>query len=257
MKIGMYTGFMNYQGDLNPNSFSLSQARFAAGVVISRPISGILAWRAGFLIGKTGAADRYNREYLKPRNLSFFSTITELHAALEITFVDINRNRLSPYIFAGVAFFHFNPWTFDDGGKKVYLKPLSTEGQGIQAFPSQKPYNLSQIALPYGLGLRFRVTNDLFVNLEFSQRKTFTDYLDDVSSFYVDQDILLAERGQLAVELGYRGSGGYPPFGEQRGTPTENDWYYTGGITIQYHLRALAQKLGIAGKPRWKCPTAL
>ena len=35
-------------------------------------------------------------------------------------------------------------------------------------------------------------------------RKTFTDYLDDVSTFYVDQTILQNAKGPKAVEMAYR-----------------------------------------------------
>ena len=78
------------------------------------------------------------------------------------------------------------------------------------------------------------------------QRKTFTDYLDDVSSIYVDQNILLQARGPKAVEMAYRGdelAGGqpYPNHGEQRGTPSEMDWYYFFGINFEIKFSAFAR----------------
>jgi len=250
----LFAGFMNYQGDLNPNSFSISHSRVALGVSIIQPINRWLSLRGGFTFGKVEAADRYNRDYLKSRNLSFFSGISELHAAMEVNFVDLEKGRISPYIFAGVALFHFNPWTFDNAGNKVFLKPLSTEGQGLSEYPSQKPYQLTQISIPYGVGLRYKLGNALIIGLEFSQRKTFTDYLDDVSSFYVDKEILLSNKGAQAIQLGYRGASAYPSAGEQRGTPTENDWYYSAGITLESKLNAILTLFGIAARPKWKCP---
>jgi hypothetical protein len=97
-----------------------------------------------------------------------------------------------------------------------------------------------------------------------SQRKTFTDYLDDVSKSYADRDALLAVRGPKAVELAYRsdelpGGGVYPKEGEQRGTPTEKDWYYLTGISVELKLRGLArigrgQNTGKRSASMMRCP---
>lgn len=244
---------MNYQGDLNPNSFSIAHAKLAMGIRISKPLNRWIAARAGFTIGQVEAADRYNREYLKPRNLSFFSTITEWQAGIEVIVLDLDKKRITPFLFGGIALFHFNPWTQDRNRRKTYLKPLGTEGQGLAEYPSRKMYALTQFSLTYAVGLRYRINENIDLGIEFSQRKTFTDYLDDVSSTYVDQQVLLAGRGATAVELAYRGEPPYPANGSQRGTPTENDWYYTGGLTLEFRLQYLARLLGNKGK-KWNCP---
>lgn len=243
--ISLFTGLINYQGDLNPNSVSVGHSKFAAGVSIRKPLSRWFALRGGINIGQLEAADRYNRDYLKPRNLSFFTTIKEAYAAVELSLLDINKSRFTPYMYGGIAVFHFNPWTYDNNGEKVFLKPLSTEGQGLSQFPSQKPYNLTQFALPFGVGVKYAVGDHIIIGFEFSQRKTFTDHLDDVSSFYVDREKLLAAKGPKAVELAYRGNalqGGspYPSHGNQRGTPTEMDWYYFAGLNIEIKLSSVS-----------------
>ena len=243
--ISLFTGLINYQGDLNPNSVSIGHSKFAAGVSIRKPLSRWFALRGGINIGQLEAADRYNRDYLKPRNLSFFTTIKEAYAVLELSLLNINKSRFTPYMYGGIAVFHFNPWTFDNNGEKVFLKPLSTEGQGLSQFPSQKPYNLTQFALPFGAGVRYVVGDNIIIGFEFSQRKTFTDHLDDVSSFYVDRQELLAAKGPKSVELAYRGNalqGGspYPSHGNQRGTPTEMDWYYFAGLNIEIKLSSVS-----------------
>jgi opacity protein-like surface antigen len=262
--ITVFTGLINYQGDLNPNSFTIGHSKFAAGFSIRKPLNRWFSARAGFNIGHLEAADRYNRNYLKSRNLSFFSTIKEAYAGLEVSFLDISKSRFTPYMFGGVAVFHFNPWTYDNAGKKTYLRPLSTEGEGLAQFPSQKPYNLTQFALPFGVGVKYAVNDNINIGFEFSQRKTFTDYLDDVSSFYVDHDALLAAKGSKAVELAYRGIGGssasapYPQHGEQRGTPSEMDWYYFAGLNLELKLNAVSNLFNGFGSHdknyRQRCP---
>ena len=245
--IALFTGTINYQGDLNPNSFTFSHSNFATGLVFRKPLNRWFTFRAGVSIGKIEAADRWNRDYLKPRNLSFTTNIKEAYAGLEVNILDISSKRFTPYIYGGLAIFHFNPWTTDNSGIKTYLKPLSTEGQGLAQYPKQKPYKLTQFALPFGIGGKFAVTPSINIGIEFSQRKSFTDYIDDVSTFFVDRDLLLQARGPKAVELSYRGDelpGGqqsYPVHGDQRGTPSEMDWYYFFGTTLEIKLNSIGK----------------
>jgi len=108
----------------------------------------------------------------------------------------------------------------------------------------QKPYVLTQFMLPFGAGVKFAVSDDICVCVEFSQRKTFTDYLDDVSTHYIDPVVLLQSKGPKAVELAYRddelpNGSTYPSAGEQRGTPHEMDWYYFLGITLEIKMGSL------------------
>ncbi len=261
MSLSLFTGAINYQGDLKPNSVTLNHSNFSAGLFIRKPLTKLFTVRAGLNYGTLKAADKWNREYLKGRNLSFNSTIKEAYAGLELSLFDLSIKKFTPYIYGGIAVFHFNPWAYDDNGAKTYLKPLSTEGQGLSQYPEQKPYSLTDFSLPFGGGIRFILSDAIDVGIEFSQRKTFTDYLDDVSSHYVDKNTLLQAKGAKAVEMAYRGGQLpqgqplYPPNGEQRGTPTESDWYYFGGITIGIKLNALAasfQKHGSVASQR--CP---
>jgi hypothetical protein len=254
---------INYQGDLNPNSFTFGRSKFVIGAGIRQPLSRLFTVRAGMTFGKLEAADRYNRDYLKARNLSFYTNIKEAYAGLEFNFFNINANRITGYLYGGLAVFHFNPWAYDNDGNKTYLQPLSTEGQGLADFPSQRSYKLTQVSFPFGAGIKFAVSDDINIGIEFSQRKTFTDYLDDVSSFYVDRDKLLAAKGPKAVEMAYRtlpdpnSSASYPVHGEQRGTPSEMDWYYFTGINFEMKLSAIAGMFRSAGRDKsyhQRCP---
>jgi hypothetical protein len=89
------------------------------------------------------------------------------------------------------------------------------------------------------------VFDGLNIGIQFNQRKSFTDYIDDVSGSYVDGDVLLREKGPKALELAYRADelpGGRPIFpnhGDKRGTPTQMDWYYFLGITLEAKLNAI------------------
>ena len=197
------------------------------------------------MMGKIEAADRYNREYLKPRNLSFYNSITEANLGLDLDILDISTKHFTPYMYGGLAVFLSNPWTYDNSGQKTFLQPLSTEGQGLPEYPEQKPYGKLNWALMFGGGFKIGVNESLSIGIEFSQRKSFTDYIDDVSTHFVDRDLLLLAKGPKAVELAYRGDeipGGvqsFPVHGEQRGTPSEMDWYYYLGTTIEVRFNAI------------------
>src|SRR5207248_1584444 len=139
---------------------------------------------------------------LELRNLNFTTTILELNVSAIYYFKNISRNNFTPYLFVGVAGYHFNPYTFDSAGTKVYLKPLCTEGEGF--YPGRKNYSLNQLAIPFGIGFRLSVSDRISFGFETGIRKLMTDYLDDVSTTYIDQALLLANRDQVAVDLAYR-----------------------------------------------------
>jgi hypothetical protein len=262
LSIGVESGIINYLGDLNPNSFSFRHAHSFVSFYLTQPLTSKLNFRGGFSTGKIGASDKNNRGYLVPRNLDFQSDINELFGGFEWSAFDLEKVIASPYLFIGGAAFHFNPWTTDKAGNKVFLQPLGTEGQGLADYPSRQPYKLTQFAMIYGGGIRMNVNYNVSVGLEGSMRKTFTDYLDDVSTGYADHDKLLAAKGQQAVDLAFRGneldaSQPYPHAGDQRGTPTENDWYYMFGVNIQVKLSAIRDKLAksyYGGRSRQGCP---
>ena len=242
--IGVFAGAVNYQGDLKPTSFTFNHSNPAFSFSVRKPFGKWLSFKAGMAMAKIEGADKYNRDYLKTRNLSFYSDIKEVTAGFEINMLDITTKKFSPYLYGGISVFRFNPWTYDESGIKVYLQPLATEGQGLAEYPKRKVYKLTQPALAFGIGARYAVGDNLNFGIEFSQRKSFTDYIDDVSTNYADYDILLNAKGMKTVEIAFRGDelqGGmsYPHDGEQRGTPSEMDWYYYFGVTIEVKLSSL------------------
>ncbi len=261
--ISLFTGTINYQGDVNPNSFTFRHSNLATGLIIRKPLNRWFTLRAGANMGKIEAADRWNRDYLKSRNLSFTTSIKEAYIGLEVSVLDMSVGRFTPYLYGGIAVFHFNPWTLDKNNVKTYLKPLSTEGQGLSEYPEQKPYKLTQLCLPFGGGAKFAISDGLSIGIEFSQRKSFTDYIDDVSGHFIDGGVLLQEKGAKAVELAYRADelpGGRPQFpqhGDQRGTPSEMDWYYFFGATLEMKLNKVGDIFSLFSKkgvPSQRCP---
>jgi len=182
----------------------------------------------------------------KARNLSFASRIVELHGGLELNLlpIEVDRMKVTPYIFGGLSVFYFNPWAIDPTGEKVFLRPLSTEGEGLPQYPDRKQYSNVNIAFPFGGGMKFFIGKTLMITTELGFRYTNTDYIDDVSKSYVNLDTLAAYRGKLAAQMAYRGNTSrywdhtYPQYTNQRGDSKANDWYWFGNITIAVYFRA-------------------
>jgi len=243
--VNLFGGFTNYFGDLQSKAYTTQQANAGFGLGLQYDLSGHFSVLSNLTYGKIGAADSYAAKAdLRARNLSFKSNIYEWNLLGEYNLLDLNENRLTPYVFGGIALFHFNPYAMDTLGRKVFLRPLSTEGEGLAQYPTRKLYQVNQFALPFGGGVKFRVTDNVVIAYEIGLRKTFTDYLDDVSSTYVDQTALLNARGPKAVEMAYRGNqvkgtatpGTYPDDGTIRGNPKHKDWYYFSGIRVSIAL---------------------
>jgi Domain of unknown function (DUF6089) len=250
-------GFANYYGDLQSKPLTLDQAHGAFGLGLKYDLTEHFAVKGGLFYARLSADDKNNKASLQSRNLNFHSKVVEANVMGEYALFSLENKQFTPYVFAGLAVFRFNPYTFDSTGGKYFLQPLSTEGQGLAAYPDRKNYKRTQLAIPFGGGLRLKVSEKVTLAYEFSLRKTFTDYLDDVSTTYVDPAILLAERGPKAVELSYRGGelkDGDPTFpaeGTVRGGAKSKDWYYFSGLTVTI---GIGNKLLGGGKGRITCP---
>ena len=145
------------------------------------------------------------------RHLQFESNITELSAEAEFypfqTLWNYEETRWRPFIGSGIGLFHFNPKA-QLNGKWYNLQPLHLEGQGFAEYPERKDYKLIQPYIPLTFGMKYRVNNNLFVSLSSCTRTTFTDYIDDVSTTYIDPKLfdkyLSRANAILAKQLYYR-----------------------------------------------------
>jgi hypothetical protein len=260
--VDLFGGFSNYQGDLQEKRFTTAQAKRAVGVGLRYDLSNHFSVRTNLTYAAIGANDKYNAlSDLRARNLNFTTKITEGNVLLDYNILNLNYHKLTPYVFGGVAVFHFNPYTNDSLGNKTYLRPLSTEGEGLAAYPNRKEYQLTQFAIPFGAGIRWKFTENIILSYEFGLRKTFTDYLDDVSTTYIDQNALAAAKGATAVELAYRGDelkngSTYPAEGTIRGGSKYKDWYYFSGVTISIGIGKMRGFHG-SDNGRTDCPKSV
>ena len=247
-EVGVLIGASNYLGDLSNNSSSLyiKESKPAFGGFAKYNFNHLLALRGG--VNYTWVAGRdanvKNDDFVRMRNLSFRSSVLEVGLTGEFNFPGFQPYGLympfSPYIFGGVSYFKYNPRARYEGNW-VDLQPLGTEGQGMAGREAE--YGLSAISIPFGVGLKYAISDKINLGLELGARRTFTDYLDDVSGTYVSYPELTAGNGELAAALGNRtgelnetGEPAIVPTGTQRGDLKGQDWYFILGVTVSYNF---------------------
>ena len=197
------------------------------------------------------------------RNLNFKSNIFEIATRAEFSLFSnkvghrygikktLSRRKKSrswEWIgFIGIGAFYFNPKGLNSSGQYVKLRPLHTEGQGLPG--GAKQYSNFAISIPMGIAFRTIINKQWCVGLEFNYRKTFTDYIDDVSTVYYDNAALSANYGPVSAQMADPNIGTVPGatlpdgagFGAQRGNSKDMDAYMGLQITIG---RFFAKKRG-------------
>jgi len=255
--VGVTLTAMNYFGDITPKP-SIPSLRFGAtrwnfGGTFTHRFTPRISARAGLTYGQiTGddskAADQNDSEgkYRYNRNMNFRNNIAELSVVGIFDLIPnrntyIKRPDLVPYLLAGVAGYTGNPRGENRSGNFVDLQPLKTEGVA---------YNRGGIAIPFGAGARYKINRDFDIGFEIIFRKTFSDYLDDVSTNYVSDRNQLASGDAQYFGWDITGGGGENDLGQpgtwsqgdqgryQRGKSNEDDWYVTAGFTLNYILKA-------------------
>lgn len=238
MEAGMFIGVSNYLGDLQQVRFEKDELHLAMGAFIRANLSRHFAVKAHFYKGHiSGTDEHYEGLLVRERNLHFRSPLYEIGLQGELTFLNFGERQqriAAPYCFLGVAGFFFNPQARYQG-EWIDLQPLGTEGQGLPEYPDRERYSLRQLSIPFGIGFNVWVGQNTNLGFEIGFRKTFTDYLDDISTTYPDLEVL-AESNPVAAALSYRTPEYTPdaapnPMGQLRGS-SGKDIYFFGGITI-------------------------
>lgn len=226
-EIGFFLGTSSYTGDLHPDFFDFHIQLFhpAVGLLYRYNTNKHLAWRANVYYGEISGDDALSTDaYSVGRNLSFKSIILEGSGQIEFNFLPYKLNddeyTFSPYIFTGLAIFYFNPKAqYKDNSYPLHS--LATEGT---------KYSLFQLVIPIGMGMKFNV-GSMSLGIEGGARKTFSDYLDDVSKTYLDKSVLSADAAALSNK-----SNNVNVVGKQRGYSNDNDWYLFAGIILTFKI---------------------
>ncbi len=189
-EIGVGIGTFNYTGDL-ARTYNILNSKPAATVFYRSNLSKVISFRAALTGGKIGASDKRPIDaFAERRNAAFNLFLMEASTVMEYHFMnwrdDKHIMRFTPYLFAGLGIFGLS---------------------GTQNKTSE--YSNVQGAIPFGLGLKYIINPKWYIGLEVGARKTFFDYLDNVST----------GSNQLIKNFQY-------------GNPHDNDSYYFVGLSI-------------------------
>jgi hypothetical protein len=234
IEFGPFGGGSYYIGDLNPDKhFQMMYPAY--GGIVRCNFTSRWVGRINFLFGKVSGDDQ-KTQTVKNRNLNFESQILEISIQGEVNFLPYYtgswRNFFTPYLFGGVGIFTMNP-IGTINGERVTLREAGTEGQLSGTNPDKKPYSLSQICFPFGMGFRVSFWNNFCLGIEWGLRKTITDYLDDCSTtYYFNSDEAdFSNISKLASDPTKNHQQGM-----QRGSSEYKDWYSFVGLTLTYKI---------------------
>lgn len=255
-------GLGNYLGDLGGGSggsrpwlldMEWSQFKFSWGAGLRYNLKRHWAAKASFnwvkISGSDALTSNPERNY---RNLSFKSNIYEVSLVAEYFILRGKPGHLYnikgakgmrelPFdvmAHIGVGWFYFKSTA--DG---IPLAPLTTEGQGMENGPA--PYAQTSFSFPFGIGANYLLYPNLKIGIDLSYRFTLTDYLDDASTSYYDNETLRATKGDLSADYADRTSGENPSWsaaGSPRGNANNKDHFLTASVTVTYNVSKLFKK---------------
>ena len=250
-EVGFTGGLSYYIGDINPHKHFYNM-KPAGGLLFRFNLTDRHALRVNVNVGQTAAYDSDSEiDFNQNRNLHFRNNYIEAAGVLELNFFPYevgNQNKFyTPYVFFGLGFVRSKPQAeYNDNW--IDLRPLGTEGQGLEGYGDQ--YSGAHFIMPFGIGAKCNITGRFAVSAEWGFRKVFSDYFDDVSTSYVNPSELEENNGPLAATLADRSLEPIGPedtnTGMQRGDSSKKDWYTYMGITFSVRL----------GNTRVKCPSA-
>ena len=253
-EFGIGVGAGHYFGDLNTRA-RLNRVKMAGTIFFRKNLGNYIAVRVGASFAQLGYSDRYNthNKYMFSRNLSFNTKVWELTLQGDFNFFRFMPGEpqysFTPYITFGAGVFNYDPYAYLRG-EKIFLRPLNTEGQGSTLYPDRKPYKSMGLCFPIGGGIKYALNDRINIGFEVLHRITNTDYIDDVSTTYVESSLFPANpdgstsNGLLLSDRSYELGTPIGIPGRQRGNSKQKDQYVTAMIHLTFNLQS------------YKCPTA-
>jgi hypothetical protein len=245
-ELGLALGTGYYLGDLNPGKHLGGRLNAGFGGYYRHNFTGRISMRANFFRGQVEAWDADSSDpWQQNRNLHFRNEISEVSALIEINYLEHRMgnpgDRFTAFLFTGIAAYSHSPEALVDG-LWIPLQPLGTEGQGTTWGESRglDPYSTAGFSVPFGFGFKANIGPFMAICFDWAVRKTWTDFLDDVSGSYADALVLQQEKGELSMELADQSllqlGGNTNQAGMQRGDPGRSDKYGFLSASISFRI---------------------
>ncbi|MEO6949644.1 MAG: DUF6089 family protein [Ginsengibacter sp.] len=248
-EFGVTAGVAHYFGDIN-NRGAIDRPKMAVGAFFRKQFGNYISMRVMGHYAKLGYSDVHSaNEFQRRRNLSFNTDIYEFALTGDFNFFKFlpsqNGHAFTPYATLGIGVFSYDPYAYYQG-EKVFLRPLSTEGQTF--YDGRKAYKTMAICYPIGFGFKYALSEKMNISFEVTHRFTNTDYIDDVSTTYVGIDKFPSPSGKsLAGIMQDRSYVTGVPIGvegRQRGFSKQKDQYIIAEVGISFNISS------------YECPTA-
>ncbi|MEZ5197745.1 MAG: DUF6089 family protein [Bacteroidales bacterium] len=221
--------------DINP-SVPFMQSSLAYGLIGRYTLNSRWVGRVNLYKGILAGDDKV-AGYLPDRSLEFKSNIWELAGIMEFNFLPYftgsKKNFWTPYLFGGAALLYHRPKVGNTDLRDKY-----TEGQNNTAFlngESRPDYSYYTFSIPFGMGVKYSFSRRIAASLEWGMRKTFTDYIDDISTtYYLPANLSPGDDNYVAQGWSDPNRDHDPLM--QRGNAKTNDWYSFFGLTLTYNI---------------------
>jgi len=192
-EIGVFAGAAFYIGEMNQSKIFYMPS-IAYGAIFRHNLNERLAFRIeGTHTNLKGSDTKSKNLYELERGKSFDSPVTDLSTGVEFNFLPYDKGELmlkyfTPYVYTGVSFI---------------------------VIPENK--DAFSFAIPFAFGFKYAANKKTSIGAEWSIRKTFTDYIDQIDDDYVS-----------TLRTTYEN--------KQRSYGPNNDWYSYAGIVLTFQL---------------------
>lgn len=235
VELGVSAGIANYTGDIAPN-LVLSETKWCGGIFARLNVNNTWAFTAIANQLRVSGSDA-NFSYNAARNITFRTDITEFAGLVEFNYfkygTGVRDVHFTPFVYWGLGAAFYNPQG-EYKGSWYDLRDYKTEG-------ADNAYNGVTAIMPMGFGIKWMPNKNFSLEWSIGGRKTYTDYLDDVSKTYIDPNQQYTDKGLIAAVLAdpsyVKNEGTFMnKKGYQRGNPDFNDWYFNSTISISYRI---------------------
>jgi len=216
--------------DIDPN-----KTRFALGGSINYNLP------VGFSTGidlnwvRLAGDDSETQSGRTPRMISIRTDLLESNLTFKYTLPKRTGSANGLYFFVGAGAAYYQPKA-EWNGTWYNLRELGTEGQLLD--PTKNIYTKITPVLPFGFGKKFYFYNGVSLAADFNFRKSYTDYIDDVSTVYFDNNLILNTNGSIAAHFANPSSNPKAGVtGNKRGNPNRMDNYFLVGCRLEVPIR--------------------
>ena len=237
IEVGPHVGVSYYMGDINP-MLPFAQSQLQYGGLVRFNYDTRWTFRFDYSRATVTASDE-KIKWRPERGLNFTSVINDFSLTAEFNFLEYYtgnpKKNVSPYIFGGISVFQYTAFA-NVGDELIDLSNYATEALDPNAKWYEKMFGKTSsigVSIPFGMGVKFSLSRHMAATVEWRMQKTFTDYLDDVSTVYPEQHAVYTFEDGSTYDLTDPSNINFIA-GQQRGNSAFNDWFGMARVSLTW-----------------------